>query len=91
MLSLARWIFHVGDTPTNMFGGAQTVVAPGGDWNRPMPGTYPQNYGGYILPGSTPDNMGILVSQWNTGKDPLTGIPFGTPYTVEQFQVNPNR
>jgi hypothetical protein len=74
---------HVGDAPTAVFDGAPTVVAPGGDWNNPVPGTYPQNYGGYILPGSTLDDMRILVSQWNTAAN--------TPYTVEQFQVNPNR
>jgi hypothetical protein len=74
---------HVGDTPTGVFGGAPTVVAPGGRWDHPAPGIYPQNYGGYILPGSTLDDMGILVSQWNTNT--------GTPYVVEQFQVNANR
>lgn len=74
---------YVADSPTNVFGGTPTVVAPGGHWDNPVPGTYPQNYGGYILPGSTLDDMGILVSQWNTKTD--------TPYVVEQFQVNPNR
>lgn len=74
---------HIGEAPTDVFAGARTVVAPGGDWANPVPGTYPQNYGGYILPGSTLDDMGILVSQWNTGTN--------TPYVVEQFQVNPNR
>lgn len=74
---------HVGETPTAVFDGAPTVVAPGGHWDNPVPGTYPQNYGGYILPGSTLDDMGILVSQWNTDTN--------TPYVVEQFQVNPNR
>lgn len=75
--------FFVGDTPSDVFNGAPTVVAPGGRWDNPMPGTYPQNYGGYILPGSTLDDMGVLVSQWNTGTN--------TPYVVEQFQVNANR
>jgi hypothetical protein len=74
---------HIGDTPTGVLNGARTVVAPGGDWNNPVPGTYPQNYGGFIMPGSTLDNLGILISQWNTGTN--------TPYVVEQFQVNPNR
>lgn len=74
---------HIGDAPTSVFDGASTVVAPGGHWDHPVPGTYPQNYGGYILPGSTLDDMEILVSQWNTATD--------TPYVVEQFQVNPNR
>ncbi len=70
--------------PTEIFNTAEpTVVAAGGLWNQPVPGQYPQNYGGYILPGSTLNNMGILVSQWNTST--------GNPYVVEQFQVNPNR
>lgn len=70
--------------PTEIFNTAPpTVVAPGGHWDQPVPGKYPQNYGGYILPGSTLNNMGILVSQWNTST--------GNPYVVEQFQVNPNR
>jgi len=70
--------------PTSLFDTAPTtVVAPGGSWDQPIPGHYPQNYGGYILPGSTLNNLGILVSQWNTNT--------GHPYVVEQFQVNPNR
>jgi Domain of unknown function (DUF4185) len=72
---------HVGNgLPSNIFNGAQTPVAAGGPWGEP--GKVPQNYGGYIMPGATLDNMGILVSQWNTD----TGIP----YTVEQFQIHPN-
>jgi hypothetical protein len=70
--------------PTGLFDTAPTtVVAPGGRWDQPVPGQYPQNYGGYILPGSTLNNLGIIVSQWNTNT--------GNPYVVEQFQVNPNR
>jgi Domain of unknown function (DUF4185) len=45
--------------------------------------TVPQNYGGYIVPGSTLDQAIILVSQWNTGT--------GDPYNVQQFVVNLNR
>lgn len=65
------------------YGTPTTVVAPGGNWNPSVPGQYPQNYGGYILPGTHLDNLGILVSQWNTTT--------GNPYVVEQFQVNANR
>jgi hypothetical protein len=43
----------------------------------------PQNYGGYIVPGSTLDQAIILVSQFNT----ITG----DPYNVQQFVVNLNR
>jgi Domain of unknown function (DUF4185) len=45
--------------------------------------TVPQNYGGYIVPGSTLDQAIILVSQWNTFA--------GDPYNVQQFVVNLNR
>ena len=45
--------------------------------------TVPQNYGGYIVPGSTLDQAIILVSQFNT----MTG----DPYNVQQFVVNLNR
>jgi len=43
----------------------------------------PQNYGGYIVPGSTLDQAIILVSQFNTTT--------GNPYNVQQFVVNLNR
>jgi hypothetical protein len=69
--------------PTGIFDTSQmTVVAGRGDWNHPVPGQSPQNYGGYIMPGATLDNMGVLVSQWNTNT--------GNPYEVEQFQIHPN-
>jgi len=45
--------------------------------------TVPQNYGGYIVPGSTLDQAIILVSQWNTAAH--------DPYNVQQFVVNLNR
>jgi hypothetical protein len=44
--------------------------------------TVPQNYGGYIVPGSTLDQCIILVSQWDTWT--------GDPYNVQQFVVNLN-
>ena len=43
----------------------------------------PQNYGGYIVPGSTLDQAIILVSQFNT--------TMNNPYNVQQFVVNLNR
>lgn len=55
-----------------------TVLAAGGAWGEP--GKVPQNYGGYIMPGATLTNMGILISQWNT----TTGLT----YVVNHFQVN---
>ena len=47
------------------------------------PETVPQNYGGYIVPGSTLDQAIILVSQWDTTTH--------EPYNVQQFVVNLNR
>ena len=46
-------------------------------------GTVPQNYGGYIVPGSTLDQAMILVSQWNTTTH--------NPYNVQQFVANLHR
>ncbi|WP_082956759.1 DUF4185 domain-containing protein [Mycolicibacter sinensis] len=79
---------RVGASPAEIFGNdaATTVVARPGNWDHPLPGTYPQNYGGYILPGSTLDDMRLFVSQWDTR--PASG---GVPYTVKEFQVNANR
>jgi hypothetical protein len=73
---------RVGTAPTSIFSSTtpNTIVAQGGQWGEP--GRVPQNYGGFIMPGATLDNMGILVSQWNTD--------IGVPYTVEQFQVHPH-
>jgi hypothetical protein len=45
--------------------------------------TVPQNYGGYIVPGSTLDQAIILVSQWNTTTH--------NPYNVQQFVANLHR
>ncbi|MGV0627337.1 hypothetical protein [Mycolicibacter minnesotensis] len=79
---------RVSSSPSDILGNgaSTTIVAPPGDWNRPIPGTYPQNYGGYILPCSTLDDMRIFVSQWDTR--PASG---GVPYTVKEFPVNANR
>ena len=44
------------------------TIAKHGSWLRPQnPKNWSQPYGGYIVPGSTIDNMDIVVSQWNTG------------------------
>jgi hypothetical protein len=76
---------RIANSPTDIFNSStSTVVAQGGNWG--VPGKVPQNYGGYILPGSTLDDMRLFVSQWNTNPEAN-----GVPYVVEQFQVNPNR
>ncbi len=68
---------RVTDDPTQLFttNARVTVVA--------TQQSVPQNYGGYIVPGSTLDGMRILVSQWNTNT--------GHPYNVQEFEVNAHR
>jgi hypothetical protein len=79
---------RVGANPTEMFGAnvPTTLVAQNGDPGAPK--FIPQPYGGYILPGSTLDDLKIFGSQWNTSKDG-NGVPFGTPYDTREFQLNP--
>jgi hypothetical protein len=67
--------------PQRMFSGTATVVAQ--QSNPQAPNFLPQDYGGFILPGSTLDNLNLFVSQWNT--------TFNTPYNTHQFRVNANR
>lgn len=78
---------RVGPSPTGIFGSVPTtVVAQNGDPGAPK--FMPQPYGGYILPGSTLDDLKLFVSQWNTAKD-ANGVPFGAPYNTREFQVDP--
>jgi hypothetical protein len=78
----------VGDSPTEIFkGGAPIIAAQQGN---PGPNYVYQPYGGYIMPGSTLDDLNILVSQWNTQKDEH-GNPLGAPYDTQQVQVNASK
>ncbi len=82
-----RMEVRVGPSPTGIFGNVPTtIVAQNGDPGAPK--FMPQPYGGYIMPGSTLDDLKIFVSQWNTGRDG-NNIPIGTPYDTREFQVNP--
>lgn len=55
-------------------------VAKHGAWsNTQTPMNWSQPYGGYVVPGSTLANMGIVVSQWNTDT--------GNRYMSTQFNV----
>lgn len=67
---------RVADDVTQVLAGRtpMTVVAD--------PISVPNNYGGYIVPGSTLDQALILVSQW---------CPGDYPYRVQEFVVNLNR
>lgn len=73
---------RVADDPTQVLNpdnSALTVIADQED--------VPQNYGGYIVPGSTLDQAHILVSQWNNA-DPADP---NSIYNVQEFVANLNR
>lgn len=79
----------VADWPTEIFSkGTPTVLMqqsdPGG------PNFVAQNYGGYILPGSTLARMKIFASQWNTQSD-RHGVPIGAPYNTQLVIANVSR
>lgn len=80
---------RVAQDPTGLGTAPVTTVVRAGDWPEPpellVPGDnrLAQPYGGYISPGSTLDEVRVLVSQWNT--TPRNRAP----YRVIQFAVNP--
>jgi hypothetical protein len=76
----------VADNPTEVFSaGTMTRVMQQSDPNAPN--FVPQNYGGYIVPGSTLEFVSIFASQWNTLVD-SNGVPFGTPYNTQHVIAN---
>lgn len=72
---------RVANEPTKALSVGPTVVAQ--QSNPQGPNFVPQNYGGFILPGSTLDKLNLFVSQWNTANN--------TPYNTHEFQVNATR
>ncbi len=76
---------HVADDPTKIFAAPPIVAAQ--QSSPAAPGYVFQPYGGYIMPGSSLDDLNILVSQWNTQDGP-DGKPLGAPYDTQQVQVN---
>lgn len=78
-----------GGSPTAIFSDSAPTTVAHNDAGTAATSVY-QPYGGYILPGSTLNNLNLFVSQWNTGVD-AQGVPFGAPYDTQQVQVNPNR
>ncbi len=59
---------------------ANVVVAGFGGWRAPQDASnFTQLYGGYITPGSTLDNLDLVISQWNTGDN--------SRYMSTQFNV----
>lgn len=72
---------RVADDPTKVLSVGPTVVAQ--QSNHEGANFLPQNYGGFIMPGSTLDHLNLLVSQWNTTAN--------TPYNTREFQVSATR
>lgn len=68
------------DTPTsNLYEAHRRTLVWGGQWGNEDDSHVAQLYGGYVIPGSTPDNLHLAVSQWNTAE--------GWPYRVMQHRV----
>jgi len=79
----------VADGPTEIFSQAPpTVLMQQSDPARPN--FVAQNYGGYIVPGSTLAQMKIFASQWNTHTD-RHGVPIGAPYNTQLVIANVSR
>ncbi|MBI2701964.1 DUF4185 domain-containing protein [Mycobacterium gordonae] len=79
----------VADRPTDIFSqGTATVLLQQSDPDGPN--FVAQNYGGYIVPGSTLERMRIFASQWNTQSDRY-GVPFGAPYNTQLVIANVSR
>lgn len=70
------------DKPWSDLTAAQsTVLLHGGAWGAESNDHVAQLYGGYVVPGSTLDDLHLTVSQWNT-----TEGANDTPYHTEHFR-----
>jgi hypothetical protein len=68
------------DYPTsNLYTAYRRTLIWGGQWGAEDDSHVAQLYGGYIIPGSTLNDLHLSVSQWNTAE--------GWPYRVMQFRV----
>jgi hypothetical protein len=71
------------DHPTsNLHEAPRTTLVHGAGWHDEdhAAGRVAQLYGGYVLPGSTLDDLHLVVSQWNTGTN--------WPYKAMQFRAS---
>ncbi len=66
-------------TLPNLYEAHRRTLVWGGEWGDQDDSHVAQLYGGYVIPGSTPDNLHLAVSQWNTAE--------GWPYRVMQHRV----
>ncbi|GHJ41655.1 DUF4185 domain-containing protein [Streptomyces sp. TS71-3] len=68
------------DTPTsNLYTAHRETLLWGGAWGSEDDTHVAQLYGGYVIPGSTLNDLSLSVSQWNTSA--------GWPYRVMQFRI----
>ena len=68
------------DYPTsNLYTAHRRTLIWGGQWGHEDDAHVAQLYGGYIIPGSTLDDLHLSVSQWNTTQ--------GWPYRVMQHRI----
>lgn len=68
------------DTPTsNLYTAYRQTLIWGGQWGNEDDSHVAQLYGGYIIPGSTIEDLHLSVSQWNTDA--------GWPYRVMQHRI----
>lgn len=68
------------DTPTsNLYTAHRRTLVHGGSWGHEDDSHVAQLYGGYIIPGSTLEELHLSVSQWNTDHD--------WPYKVMQHRI----
>ncbi|MEU8782814.1 DUF4185 domain-containing protein [Streptomyces sp. NPDC048637] len=80
-----RIVGHILDVPDGDPGPAHTLVH-GVTWpeNDPKAGRVAQPYGGYVIPGSTLNDLHIAVSQW---ENPDGQVPDSWSYHVMQFRI----
>ena len=71
---------------------ARVVVAGDGGWgSKQTENNFAQLYGGYIVPGSTLDNLDIVVSQWQTSNNAVyRSVQFNVKGLREYFGLTPN-
>lgn len=68
------------DSPVaDLYAAHKETLIWGGAWGREDDSHVAQLYGGYIIPGSTVDDIHLSVSQWNT--------EVGWPYRVMQHRI----
>ncbi|MEV0373990.1 DUF4185 domain-containing protein [Streptomyces sp. NPDC050636] len=80
-----RIVAHILDVPDGDPGPGYTLVK-GVTWpeNDPKAGRVAQAYGGYVIPGSTLNDLHITVSQW---ENPDHQVPDSWSYHVMQFRI----